>query len=322
MYFYPFNFALCLQVSVKTSFNNKGKQTSSFLETIKNFLKERKIEIDRDMRKIEKYIWENKEDPLNAILERVAKALVKLEGQKVTDEVLIGLVEMLSISFELFENGDFLYASILRQILRICGLVMSCFWQISNIDAYICSSIADDQKRTIAENISKMQNFASYLHEIECTINLFETDIGEMKRSGEFCEELGQTQLRERAKKNPELIVTYVKLSILQQTILWQMYAVAKQPGHSDKIANHLHRIILKQKEKDVSFLDELPDGIETVFVNKYSTCLGCHLQMSKSKKVVKLTMMQKLKRMSLVVVPLLEAMLLKRTEDGLVFKK
>lgn len=100
------------------------------------------------------------------------------------------------------------------------------------------------------------------------------------------------------------------------------MYAVAKQPGHSDPTANHLHRIILKQKEKDVSFLKELPNGIETVLVNKYSTCLGCHLQMSESKEVVKLTMMQKLKRMSLAVVPLLQAMLFKRIEDGLVFKK
>lgn len=136
-----------MQVSVKTSFYNTGNQTSSFLETIKIFLKERKIEIDRDIRKIEKYIWENKEDPLNAVLERMAKTLVKLEGQKLTDEVLIGLVEMISISFELFEKRKFLYDCILRQILRICGLVMSCFWQISNIDAYICSSIADDQKK-------------------------------------------------------------------------------------------------------------------------------------------------------------------------------
>lgn len=311
-----------MQVSVNTSFYNTGNQPSSFLEIIRNFLIERKIEIDRDIRKIEKYIWENNDDPLNAILEKMAKTLVKLEGQKVTDEVFIGLVEMLSINFELFEHGNILYASILRQILRMCGLVMSCFWQISNIDDYICSSIADDQKGTIAENVSKIQNFASDLHEFECTENLFERNIREMKRSGNFCEELGQTRLRERTKKNPKLIVTYVKLSILQQTILWQMYAVATQPGHSDTTANHLHRIILKQKYKDVSFLKELPNGIETVLVNKYSTCLGCHLQMSESKEVVKLTMMQKLKRMSLVVVPLLQAMFFKRIEDGLVFKK
>lgn len=113
----------------------------------------------------------------------MAKTLVKLEEQKVTDEVFIGLVEMLSISFEFFEHRNILYASILRQILRICGLVMSCFWQISNIDAYICSSIADDQKGTIAENISKLQYFASDLHEIECTANLFERNIREMKRT-------------------------------------------------------------------------------------------------------------------------------------------
>lgn len=108
---------------------------------------------------------------------------------------------MLSISFELFENKIFLYASILRQILRICGLVMSCFWQISYIDAYICSGIANDQKRNIAENISKLQNVASYLHEIECTANLFEKNIRKMKRSGNFCEELCQTELRESKEK-------------------------------------------------------------------------------------------------------------------------
>lgn len=310
-----------MQVSVKTSFYNTGKQTSSILKTIENFLKERKIEIDKDIRKIEKYIWENKEDPLNAILERIANTLVKLEGQKVTDEVLIGLVDMLSISFELFENRKILYDSILRQILRLCGLVMSCFWQISYIDAYICSSMADDQKGIIAENISKIQNFASDLQEIECATNLFEKDIREMKSSGKFCEELCQTQLRERAKQNPKLIVTYVKLSILQQTILWQMYAVATQPGHSEKTANHLHRIILSQKGKDVSFFKKTPDGIETVLVNKYSTCLGCHLQMSESKEVVKLTTMQKLKRMCLVVVPLLQTMLFKRAKSELVSK-
>lgn len=50
------------------------------MEIIKIFLKERKIEIDRDIRKIEKYIWENKEDLLNVVLERMVKILVKLEG--------------------------------------------------------------------------------------------------------------------------------------------------------------------------------------------------------------------------------------------------
>lgn len=194
---------------------------------------------------------------------------------------------------------------------------MSSFWQISYIDAYICGSLEDDQNGVIYETISKIQNFASFLHEIECAANIMEKDIREMNRSGAFCEELCQTQLRERTKKNPKLFVKYVKLSILQQTILWQMYAVAKQPGHSEKISNHLHRIILLQKGKDVSFLKEFPDGIETVLVNKYSTCLGCQLQMSESKEVARLTMMQKLNRMSLVVVPLLQAMLFKRTEKG-----
>lgn len=73
------------------------------MEIIRNFLKERKIEVERDIRRIKKYIWENKEDLLNVILERVVEVLVKLEGDKVIElEVLIGFVEMFLISFEFF----------------------------------------------------------------------------------------------------------------------------------------------------------------------------------------------------------------------------
>lgn len=73
------------------------------MEIIRNFLKERKIEVERDIRRIKKYIWENKEDLLNVILERVVEVLVKLEGDKVIElEVLIGFVEMFLIIFEFF----------------------------------------------------------------------------------------------------------------------------------------------------------------------------------------------------------------------------
>lgn len=78
-----------MQVSVKTSFYNTGKQTS-FWKQLRIF--KRKKNRDRDIRKIENYIWENNEDQLNANLERMAKTLVKLEGQKINDEVVSGLV--------------------------------------------------------------------------------------------------------------------------------------------------------------------------------------------------------------------------------------
>lgn len=70
-------------------------------------MKERKIEVERDIRKIEKYILENKDDPLNVIFERIANSLLSLDKQKVTDDVLMGLVEMLSISlnFSKMENS-------------------------------------------------------------------------------------------------------------------------------------------------------------------------------------------------------------------------
>lgn len=248
-------------------------------------LKERKIGVERDIRKIETYVLKNKDDPLNATLERIAQSLLNLNERKITDDVFIGLVDILSINFELFQNGKVIYASILRQILRICGLVMSCIWQISDIDVYICSSFEDEQEENrlnIARTVSHMQRFASYLHEIESTENIFEKDILEMKHSGSFCEELEcLSDLRERTKKDHKLIGMYVKLSVLQQIILWQMYAVAKQPGHSDKIANHLHRIICLQKDKDVSFFKicKIPGMMVTKLVKKYTTCLCCKLQ-------------------------------------------
>lgn len=72
-------------------------------------MKERKIEVERDIRKIEKYILvlENKDDPLNVIFERIANSLLSLDKQKVTDDVLMGLVEMLSTSlnFSKMENS-------------------------------------------------------------------------------------------------------------------------------------------------------------------------------------------------------------------------
>lgn len=48
------------------------------------------------------------------------------------------------------------------------------------------------------------------------------------------------------------------------------------------------------------------------VLVNMYLICLGCYLQMFELKEVVKLIMMQKLKRMFLVVVFLLQVMFFK----------
>lgn len=318
---------LYLQLSVKTSSCNTENQPISFLETILIVLKRKKIGVEGDIEKIETFIRINRDDMLKAKLERVAKSLLIIDGKRVMDDIWIGLVDLLSINFELFQNEEFLYDSILRQVLRICGLVMSCIWQISDIDANICSGFADEQEKnriTLAKNISQLQRFASYLHEIECTENMYENDILEMKKIGAFCEELKcLPALRERTNQNPRLIGTYVKLSILQQTILWQMYAAAKQPDHSDKTARHLHRIILLQKDKDVRFLQDFPEKIETILVTKYSNCLGCQLQMSKLNEVVKLTTRQKLHRMQQTTAYLQESLLKRNVKSGgLFFKK
>lgn len=52
-----------------------------------------------------------------------------------------------------------------------------------------------------------------------------------------------------------------VKMSILQLSILWQMYAVAKTPGHSYITANYFKRVILMHKDDDFKFVEEFKES-------------------------------------------------------------
>lgn len=75
---------------------------------------------------------------------------------------------------------------------------------------------------------------------------------------GSFCREFNSLiSLKERAISDPRLIVMAVKMSILQLSILWQMYAVAKTPGHSYITANYFKRVILMHKDDDFKFVEE-----------------------------------------------------------------
>lgn len=49
------------------------------MEIISIFLKERKIDIERDIRRIENYILENRDDLLNVIFERILENVLKLD---------------------------------------------------------------------------------------------------------------------------------------------------------------------------------------------------------------------------------------------------
>lgn len=248
-------------------------------ETIKLFLEKRKISVEKDIEKIENHTSENQEKILFALLKEIADNLSNFDGDNFTEQMMIGLVEMISINFKLFQE-EFLHGSIRRQILRVCGIVMGCIWNTEDMDVFICSDLVkgDENCRHITKNIAKLQRFASFLHEIEGTENILQNDINDLKINTAFCEELECISgLKEKARSDPKLVLTWVKVSILQQTILWQMYAVAKLPGHSDKVANHLRRVIFLQRRNDVKFLEECKITTESnmTIANKYKTCLG-----------------------------------------------
>ena len=138
-----------------------------------------------------------------------------------------------------------------------------------------------------------------------------------MRREGKFCEELPcLSSLKENAKSQSSIMLTSVKISILQLSVLWQMYAVSRLPGHSDSTANHLQRVILSQKENDIKFYKNLvfPETTDEIsLVKEYMSCLGGGFQSSETKEITKLTAKQKLNLMCLVVIPLLEEMFKKR---------
>lgn len=249
-------------------------------ETINIFLEKRGIEIVRkDIEEIENQTFENQKIKLFDILGKIEGNLSNFDGDNFSEQTMIGLVEMISINFELFQE-EFLQDCLWRQILRVCGIVMSCIWHTKDIDVFICSDLVkgDENCRLITKNIANLQRFAYFLYGIEHTENILQNDINDLKINTAFCEELEcLSGLKEKARSDSKLFLTWVKVSILQQTILWQMYAVAKLPGHSDKVANHLRRIILLQRKNDIKFLDECKIAAKSnmAIANKYKTCLG-----------------------------------------------
>lgn len=151
-----------------------------------------------------------------------------------------GVLEMISINFELFQE-EFEFDSVLRQMLRVCGLVLSCIWKIDDINSYVTHDLKQDDTHHlhIEKDLRSIRRFEISLNQIECAENIMERDIREMKSDGEFCKELKcLAKLREKVKSDPCLLVTSVKKSILQLAVLWQMYAVAKCPGLCNITAN------------------------------------------------------------------------------------
>lgn len=135
---------------------------------------------------------------------------------------------------------------------------------------------------------------------------------------GSFCREFNSLiSLKERAISDPRLIVMAVKMSILQLSIFWQMYAVAKTPGHSYITANYFKRVILMHKDDDFKFVEEfkeshlfLDNREDMVLVKTYLACTECS-----SLETSKLTSTQEKVLMSMIIAPMLEEVQRKRRD-------
>nr|XP_022290795.1 uncharacterized protein LOC111102383 isoform X2 [Crassostrea virginica] len=324
----------------ETYFENRTKQTPNpadfslsdeeksipALKRIQIFLEKHDMRIEKEIEQIENFLSKDENNTLHCSVKRITESLTYLDEDEFNDQTLHGILEIMSINFQLFQE-KLPFGSILRKLLRVCGLILSSVWQANKIENFMCSRTEPgfSYETSVAKDIRDLKRFASVLREIENADNILERNIAEMRREGKFCEELPcLTSLKENAKSQSSIMLTSVKVSILQLSVLWQMYAVSRLPGHSDSTANHLQRIILSQRDNDIKFYENhvFPESSDEMsLVKEYMSCLGGGFQSSETKAIAKLTAKRKLNLMSLVVIPLLEEIFKKRF-DWLMSKK
>lgn len=216
---------------------------------IMGFLKERQIRIENDIIQIETYVSDESNEEyyfLNSSLESIATVIEVLNGNECNENMMDGLQRVLLICFQLFKD-DFLFCSILRQLLRMCGAIISCIWQTHGIADFICRHLKqeDEHRSEIQNDIRALQRFAFFLHEIERCENILERHISHMINESRICDELGcLANLKETSltKNHPHLMVTSLKVGVVQLAVTWQKYAIAKYPGHSDLEAKQLSK--------------------------------------------------------------------------------
>lgn len=229
---------------------------------IMGFLKDRQIRIENDIIQIETYVSDESNEEYNfldASLESISKVLEVLNGNEFSDNMMDGLQQVLLICFKLFQD-DFPFGSILRQLLRMCGAIISCVWQTDGMSDFICRHLKqeDEHRSEIQNDIRALQRFAFFLHEIERCENILERHISHMINESRICDELGcLANLKETSltKNHPHLMVTSLKVGVIQLAVTWQKYAVAKYPGHSDLEAKQLRQIIQLQMQNENLFM-------------------------------------------------------------------
>lgn len=155
-------------------------------------------------------------------------------------------------------------------------------------------------------NENMMNGLAFSLHEIERCETTLERHISHMINESRICDELGcLTNLKETSitKHNLHLMKTSLKISAIQLAVMWQKYAVAKYPGHSDLEAKQLRQMILLQIRN------------EQLFINKFNEKNPMQLLIPGSdidltEEFERLTVRKKITGMLLVVIPKLNFIL------------
>lgn len=289
------------------------------LKKIKDFLLVKQVKIENDLDQIETYISDEGNEELivlNPFLVKIAK-IVDLFKKDVFDQhMMFGLQHMLLICYQLF-NDEFQFGSILRQLLRMCGVIISCVWQTHGIDEFFCGllNISDVNQSEIQTDVRGLQRVALFLHEVERCEIIEEKHIKHMFDEPRFSNKfsiLPKLQITAKAIHHPGMMVTCLKLSIIQLAVTWQMYAVAKYPGHSDNYAYKYKKHIQSQMTNDSELIDKFKDDQQIIYkrwsktsvdmssVDDYVSCLGCDV--SKSEPNAR----KNLKKMFLVITPLL----------------
>lgn len=280
------------------------------LGMIMAFLQERQISIENDIEEIESFVFEErneKNQDLISSLESIVSVLDLLSGDEFNENMMNGLQKMLSVCKQLFQD-DFLFCSILRQLLRMCGVIIGCIWKAHGIDSFACRLLKqkDRHRSEIQNDIRVLQRFAFSLHEIERCETTLERHISHMINESRICDELGcLTNLKETSitKHNLHLMKTSLKISAIQLAVTWQKYAVAKYPGHSDLEAKQLRQMILLQIRN------------EQLFINKFNEKNPMQLLIPGSdidltEEFERLTVRKKITGMLLVVIPKLNFIL------------
>lgn len=254
---------------LKKSFEGTdNRQKGSDLVTIRGFLQTRTIPVEKCIVALEEHMLGTENTDacvvLKCLLEKIAHNLLFFQNSDNMELMTYGLMGMLSILFQYFEEDSLFFdRSVLRQVLIVCATIPSCIWKTDKIESLVCCEVNDIQKikSSVAKDVLDLQWMALSLN--ERTAESICEDLMQMQTEGPFCKEFDcYNMLRGVARSDVSYMKIYVRVRVLQLTMLWHMYAVSKLPGDSDELAHHLHSEILNLKKNDCQLISEFLDRI------------------------------------------------------------